>query len=118
MKTGIRIIFIFIATISLIGCFKVVSPDQAKLQQEEAAMQDNNKLSGEQKGEEVVDKGVKKQEPMIQPYVSDTGQKGAKVTPDRGEAYYVEPDWADMNPGDTRESSEPTTSSFWDILGW
>ena len=118
MRTRIKILSIFTAAVFLSGCFTIQSNNQAKLQQEEATLEDNKKLSPEQKGEEVIDKGVKKQEPMIQPYVSDSGQKGAKVTPDRGEAYYVEPDYADMNPGDTRESSEPTTSSFWDILGW
>lgn len=117
MNTGIKILLASAAAVLLIGCFTVQSPNEAKLQQEEAALQDNSKLTREQKGEQIVDKGVKKQDPTIQPYVSDSGQKGAKITPDRGEPYYVEPDYADMNP-DERQSNEPTTNSFWDILGW
>ncbi len=54
---------------------------------------------------------------VVTPYYDEYGRWGAKVVPNRGEPYYVDP-YYDDPMSTNRHSDEPTTSSNWRVMVW
>ncbi len=60
---------------------------------------------------------VKKPGIIVSPYYDQFGRVGAKVIPDKGEPYYVDPHYDD--PMQTnRHSDEANTDSNWRVFTW
>lgn len=59
----------------------------------------------------------KKQPPLLQPYVTDKGQRAEMVTPEVGEPYAIVP-VPDEHPDPLDNSAERNTDSQWNLLEW
>lgn len=61
----------------------------------------------------------KKQTPLMQPYVTDKGERAELVTPIEGEDYeYAIIPIPDEHPDPLDDSSERNTDSEWQLLTW
>ncbi|HLF66116.1 MAG TPA: hypothetical protein VI522_00710 [Gammaproteobacteria bacterium] len=54
---------------------------------------------------------------VVTPYYDEYGRWGAKVVPNRGEPYYVDPYYEDAMQTN-RHSDESNTSSNWRVMVW
>lgn len=59
----------------------------------------------------------KKQPPLLQPFVTDKGQRAELVTPEVGEQYAIIP-IPEEHPDPLDDSSERNTDSEWQLLTW